>query len=539
MTGGVTVYPLNYVNGTYSQTGTVVTITIPGEHSIAPEDDIYVYYSSFITGTPIESSIISTGQYTIVNSTTLTISVLEEVSRTGNLLLTRLINGKTGTYSVNSTGIITLTVPFHGYKTKDYIFTRVTSGAMISMPSLVEYVSGSNTMKIVGKTDPGLFYSNFGVYAYHSNGVYGKGVKVYVIDEGFNDIDLTQPGIQAISDLSNFTIREISAAGAGSNGLSHGGLTCALLGASNDNGAGIVGICPDSELYIGDVDDSAGDIFLTSVAEAIDDAISLGADILSISLGSTYSSPVLQLAINRALAAGILIFVSAGNSGSVLYEYPASYPNVISVASVNINRVKSSFNTQNERIRLFAPGENYPLPSPKDEADITYVDGTSFSCPFAAGIAALVLQSSFASNSNTYAGNGSLKTFAYTNNITAEKYLRVVVKNNETGVETIKRPSVHFTITGIDSNTGGTITFNDENIPTANETVILSKRMTDSEMVDILKNSNHLNLEGVEYYTEIPTSESIISVSGNIGFAVAILVVFMVIVVAVLMFRKK
>lgn len=540
LSGNVTVYPLNYVTGTYSQTGTTLTITVGGGHSLVPGEDFYVYYSSFTTGTPIQSSIVVSGGYAIVNPTTLTITLGSAATRTGNLLLTRLVSGKTGTYTVNSTGVITINVASHGYQTKDYVFAKFTSGGMVSMPALIESLSGGNAFKIVGKTDPGLFYSNFGVYNYHSQGIYGKGVRVYVIDEGFNDIDLSAPGLQAISDLANFTVRNISTEGSGSGGLSHGGLTCALLGASNDNGAGIVGICPDSTLFMADVDDSAGDIFLSSVGLAIDDAIASGADILSISLGSTYSSPALQSAINRALDAGILIFVSAGNSESIIYEYPASYPGVISVASVDINRNKSSFNTQNDRISLFAPGENYPLPSPKDEADIVYMDGTSFSCPFAAGLAALVLQKQWGLVNNTYSGNGTTATFNYTQKIDSASELRVVIRNNISGAETVKRPGEHFEITGVGNISGGNITFTAGNIPSASETVFITKRISQTSMVNTLKDASHLNnLPPFQYYTEIPSTESTIEVSSGLGVALAVLAVFAVVIVAVLMFKKK
>jgi subtilisin family serine protease len=86
------------------------------------------------------------------------------------------------------------------------------------------------------------------------------------------------------------------------------------------------------------------------------------------------------------------VFASAGNSGSSIYEYPAAFDGVISVGSVAYNNQKSNFNTRNERVAIFAPGEGYPLPSPLSEQNIVRVDGTSFSCPFAAGLAALYIQ---------------------------------------------------------------------------------------------------------------------------------------------------
>jgi subtilisin family serine protease len=60
------------------------------------------------------------------------------------------------------------------------------------------------------------------------------------------------------------------------------------------------------------------------------------------------------------------------------------------VASVNSEKAPSIFNTRNDNVSLFAPGENIAVSNPNTGA-IQRVSGTSFACPFAAAMAALIL----------------------------------------------------------------------------------------------------------------------------------------------------
>lgn len=247
-------------------------------------------------------------------------------------------------------------------------------------------------------------YQRFGVTQFHDTFHFGKGtalpdanaeapdntyqVKLYVIDSGFDDLDPIQAGIQVNADIDQINVINISDEGTPEAAPSHGSLTSALVGAERGNGFGIVGVCPSAQIFLGDVDNSSGTIFQAAVAAAVDDAVSRNVDIISISLGSPVSTPVMENAIQRAIQAGILVFASAGNGGAPGYEYPAAQTGVISVGSCNLAGAPSSFNTQNEKIALFAPGEDYQLPSNVGQVA---VDGTSFSCPFAAGLAALYI----------------------------------------------------------------------------------------------------------------------------------------------------
>lgn len=247
-----------------------------------------------------------------------------------------------------------------------------------------------------------LYYDRFGVKTFHDTNQFGRGqepvggntfqVEVYLIDSGLNDVDPFTPGNQTHNDLqpqiSDGFLEVISFSSEGSPEYnSHGSLTASLLTAPENN-FGIIGLCPKAKVFLGDVDNSTGDIFQSSVAAAINDAVSRNVDIISISLGASEYTSSLENAIKNAVDSGILVFASAGNSGKAGYEYPASLDGVISVGSVNASRTLSSFNTRNEKIALFAPGEDYILPS---VSSLISANGTSFSCPFAAGLAALYI----------------------------------------------------------------------------------------------------------------------------------------------------
>lgn len=222
------------------------------------------------------------------------------------------------------------------------------------------------------------YYSVFGVQQYHTTQNYGAGTSIYIIDSGFNE-----PGNQ---DLKNVIVEHFGAQGSPSE---HGALTAALI-AAPINGFGVVGIAPEATVYLGDVDNSNGDIFTSLIVSALESAMSKNVDIINISLGGRDPDPQVSNAILRAFNQGILIFVAAGNSGSSFCEYPACDVGAIGVGSCNIDHIVSDFSNVNPQVVLYAPGEDYPLPDPNG-GGITYVSGTSFSSPFAAGLAALVL----------------------------------------------------------------------------------------------------------------------------------------------------
>ena len=93
-------------------------------------------------------------------------------------------------------------------------------------------------------------------------------------------------------------------------------------------------------------------------------------------------------AIADADTAGIVTFASSGNSYGTGYNYPASYPFVLSVGSITESYERSSFSTYNDEVDLCAPGSSVLSTVPGD--GYSSYSGTSMASPHAAGVAALV-----------------------------------------------------------------------------------------------------------------------------------------------------
>ena len=109
---------------------------------------------------------------------------------------------------------------------------------------------------------------------------------------------------------------------------------------------------------------------------------------------------VTTVAADSAVDRGVLIFNSAGNEYNNAWHYiiaPADGDNVLAIAAVTSSGIKSSFSSvgpsADGRIKpdLAAMGSSVYLASSTNSEGFTYSNGTSFSCPLAAGAAAQLL----------------------------------------------------------------------------------------------------------------------------------------------------
>jgi subtilisin family serine protease len=96
----------------------------------------------------------------------------------------------------------------------------------------------------------------------------------------------------------------------------------------------------------------------------------------------------------QCAARGIFVAAAAGNDGwSNGVEYPAADPNVAAVSSVDYLDSVSDFSDTGPSLDLLAPGEDVVSPTLSGGREVfSYVAGTSFSAPWAAGAAALIKQ---------------------------------------------------------------------------------------------------------------------------------------------------
>jgi hypothetical protein len=167
-------------------------------------------------------------------------------------------------------------------------------------------------------------------------------------------------------------------------------------GCNDDNGHGThvagliagesVGAAPAASLYAAKVLDARGSGNEANVAQGIDWAIENKVNLINMSLGSGYPSPLERELLKAATAKGIVVFAAAGNEGRGK-SYPAAYPGVISVAAVDRNNEHAPFSNIDETVDISAPGVDIVSCVPGGYAKHS---GTSMASPLAAGVGALV-----------------------------------------------------------------------------------------------------------------------------------------------------
>ncbi len=222
----------------------------------------------------------------------------------------------------------------------------------------------------------------------------GSGTLVAVIDSGVNrtgtDLNGTPQVPQVLDGCDWVTSPTNVCRGTGvtdENG--HGTHVAGIIAAKND-GVGITGVAPGSQILPLRVLDANGSGYLSDIAAAIDYAVANNADVINLSLGGTTNYYLIEDAINRAVTAGVVVVAAAGNSGpnNTLPSYPAAYANVIAVAATDSSGVVATYSNQGSYLDIAAPGSAIISTYPTGYASLS---GTSMASPHVAGIAALML----------------------------------------------------------------------------------------------------------------------------------------------------
>ncbi len=164
---------------------------------------------------------------------------------------------------------------------------------------------------------------------------------------------------------------------------------------------GIAGVAPDTGILGYRVCDANGACTDGAIVAAIYQAIADGAQVINMSLGSTSYSQILDLAIQDAWAADLVIVAAAGNNGDTIPFYPANNANTVSVGAFDEDDFRASFSNYGNWVDLSAPGNviysAYPLvacgglgPQPGNMGCYTWLSGTSMASPHVAGAVALL-----------------------------------------------------------------------------------------------------------------------------------------------------
>jgi subtilisin family serine protease len=142
--------------------------------------------------------------------------------------------------------------------------------------------------------------------------------------------------------------------------------------------------------------DQSGTGDVADAVEAIDYAVTNGAQVINLSWGTAAESMALKDAIQRAIRRQVVVVCSAGNGGkdlSVTPYYPASFnlKGLIAVAaSDQFDQLASWSNWGAKSISVAAPGTN--ILTTRMDGGYWNVTGTSAAAPLVSGIAGLMRQ---------------------------------------------------------------------------------------------------------------------------------------------------
>lgn len=227
----------------------------------------------------------------------------------------------------------------------------------------------------------------------------GKGIKVAVLDTGFDETHPDFAGRTVVA--KSFVDGEEPHDGHG-HGTHCIGTSCGPRTPAEGRG---YGIAYEADIYAGKVLSNEGSGSDAGILAGIDWAIAQGCSVISMSLGADVNEihPPYVAAGKRALSRGTLIVAAAGNNARRsagdpgFVGTPANSPYILAVAAVDDTLAVADFSArsstlQGGQVDVAGPGvdvySSWPMPQRYNT-----ISGTSMATPHAAGISALLAES--------------------------------------------------------------------------------------------------------------------------------------------------
>lgn len=256
--------------------------------------------------------------------------------------------------------------------------------------------------------------------AVHDMGITGEGIRIGVLDSGFdwNDaVSINNENIIAEYDFveSDNITEDQTTAEINENRDFHGTAVLSIL--SGFSSGNLIGPAFNSKFVLAKTEDVTEEVNSEedNYAAALEWMDSIGVDITTSSLGYsefdanqtsyTYAdmdgkTTIVTQAAEFAFSRGIVVITSAGNEGNYSWRYitaPGDGFNTITIGAVTMDNVLASFSsrgpTYDGRIKpeIVAQGVSVYYESPVSKTPFLNGNGTSYSAPISAGIAGLLL----------------------------------------------------------------------------------------------------------------------------------------------------
>jgi hypothetical protein len=209
----------------------------------------------------------------------------------------------------------------------------------------------------------------------------GEGAHVVIVDTG---ADIAHPEIRAqVEAHRNF----VDKSAADFNADAHGTAIAGIIGASADDGAGIIGVAPSAAItvlkacwYTDRQRPAVCNSF--TLARALSFAIESGARVINLSLSGP-ADPLLARLVAAAVDGGQIVIAAAPTAASGA-SFPATLPGVIAVDAAETTAPET-------RASVRAPGSDILVPVPGGE--FGFASGSSLSAAHVSGVVALLVAS--------------------------------------------------------------------------------------------------------------------------------------------------
>jgi subtilisin len=208
--------------------------------------------------------------------------------------------------------------------------------------------------------------------------------KVAILDTGLT----YHPALNISPTYVNFT-EESSAVDRNGHGTHIAGTIGGYSPYRRKNKHAFHGIYPQISVIAVKAFTKDGSSSLSTILEGIEWCIKNNVKIINMSFGLEQHDSLLHDAIKLADQHGIIMVAASGNDGKPGLSFPARYPEVISVGSINRQGQISDFSQYGNSLDIVAPGEE--IFSTWIGKSYKTISGTSMACAHVTGTLALIL----------------------------------------------------------------------------------------------------------------------------------------------------